>query len=155
MRLGKQQGGVMGLVIAVASLTTSEILLAQQPAPQQAQEEADAWWVKPLPVPADPELEQQILEVQDALSAIHQQTVRRKEVLKKTQDPATKATLYEELEALRKERQGLEAILHDLVEEAKASERTAIDEALAHAQWLERQQEYWDRKEELIRDRQE
>ena len=107
-----------------------------------------------IPIPADPELEAQIKEIQEALSAIHQQMVRRKEALNKTQDPAAKATLYGEFERLRKEREELEKLLHDLVDEAKLSEQTAIDEALAHARWLERQQEYWEKKEELIRDRQ-
>ena len=62
--------------------------------------------------------------------------------------------LYQELEALRKERGDLEALLHDLADEARMSERTAIDEALARARWLERQQEQWSQKEELLRDRQ-
>jgi cell division protein FtsB len=78
--------------------------------------------------------------------------VRRKELLKKTQDPATKATLYDEFEQLRKEREDLEALLHDLVDEARLSEQTAIDEALARARWLERQREYWEKQEELKRD---
>lgn len=112
-------------------------------------------WLEPIPIPADPELEQQILEIQDALSTLHQQTVRRKEALTRAQDAAGKAKLYEELEVLRKERQELEALLHDLVEEARLSEQTAIDEALAQARWLERQQERHAQREELIRDRQE
>lgn len=106
-------------------------------------------------MPADPELEEQIQEVQEALNTLYQQTVRRKEALKKTQDVAQKAKLYEELEALRKEDEELEALLHDLVEEAQISEQTAIDEALARARWLERQQDYLQQREELIRDRQE
>ena len=107
-----------------------------------------------IPVPADPELEAQIVEIQDALSTIDKQIVRHKEALGKTQDSATKTSLYEQLELLRKERNDLEALLHDLVDEAKISEQTAMDEALAHARWLERQQEYQEKKEELIRDRQ-
>ena len=107
-----------------------------------------------IPVPADPELEHQIHEVQDGLRVIYQQMVRRKEALKKTQDPAAKAALYDEFERLRKDREELEALLHDLVDEAKLSQKTAIDEALARARWFERQQEYWEKKEELIRDRQ-
>ena len=111
-------------------------------------------WMEAMPVPADPELEEQIVEIQKALKAIYQQMVRRKEVLKKTQDPAAKATLYDEFERLRKEREDLEKLLHDLVDEAKLSEQTEIDAALARARWLERQQEYRDQKEEIIRDRQ-
>ena len=111
-------------------------------------------WLAPLPVPADPELEQQIHEVQDALAAIDKEMVRRKEALNKTQDPATKATLHDEFDTLRKEREDLEALLHALADEAKLSEQTAIDEALARARWLERQQEYQQQREELIRDRQ-
>lgn len=105
-------------------------------------------------IPADPELERQIDEVQDALAAIYQQMVRRREALKKTQDPTAKATLYEEFERLRKDRDDLEALLHDLVDEAKLSQQTVIDDALARARWLERQQEHQQQKEEIIRDRQ-
>ncbi len=112
-------------------------------------------WLEPMPIPADPELEAQIQEVQEALSTIHTQMVRRKDALGKTQDPATKARLLEEFERLRQEREDLEALLHDLVDEAKISEQTAIDEALAKARWLERQREYQEQREELIRDRQE
>jgi len=122
--------------------------------PSQGELKIEKRWVEPIPVPADKELEDQIKEVQDALSAIYEQMVRRKEVLKKTQDAAGKATLYDELERLRKEREDLEALLHDLVDEAKLSEQTTIDAALAHARWLEREQEYQQQKEELIRDRQ-
>lgn len=129
------------------------LLLAEEPAP--AEPTVEEPWLEPILVPFDPELEEQILEVQQALSTLHKQMVRRKEVLKKTTDPATKTTLYQELETLRKEREDLEKLLHDLVEEARLSEKTAIDEALARARWLERQQEYWEKKEEIIRDRQE
>ena len=107
-----------------------------------------------IPVPADPELEHQIKEVQDGLRTIYQQMVRRKEALKTALDPAAKATLYEEFERLRKDREELEALLHDLVDEAKLSQQTAIDEALTRARGFERQQEYWEKKEELLRDRQ-
>ena len=110
--------------------------------------------IQSIPVPADPELEQQIKDVQNALGAIYQEMVRRKDALKKTEDPTAKTALYDEFERLRKDRDDLEALLHDLIDEAKASERTAIDEALARARWLERQQEYQQQKEELIRDRQ-
>lgn len=118
-------------------------------------EVAEPRWMEPLPLPADAELEEQIQEVQEALSAIYQQMVRRRDALKKTTDAAIKASLYDEFERLRKEREDLEALLHDLVDEAKLSEQTAIDAALARARWLERQQEYHAQKEELIRDRQE
>lgn len=131
---------------------------AEEPSVQPAAEDTDAGealWMKPLPVPFDVELEQQIVEVQDALKTIHQQMVRRKEAVKKVREPAMKTRLYEELEQLRKTRDELEHLLHELVEEAAISQKTEIDEALARARWLERKQEYEAQKEELIRDRQE
>ena len=147
---------MLGLVLGGGGL-----LLAEEPAsklssqkPESEKPESEKGWAQPIPVPADPELEAQIVEVQEALSTIDKQLVRHKEALGKTQDPATKTSLYEQRELLRKERNELEALLHDLVDEAKLSEQTAIDEALAHARWLERQQEYQEKKEELIRDRQ-
>lgn len=142
------------LIVLGVGLLSGGLLAAQGPA-KEPELEVEQPWLEPIPVPFDPELEAQIIEVQDGLGTVHKQMVRRKEALKQTKDPATKTKLYDELEALRKEREDLEAILHDLVEEAKASQRTAIDEALARARWLERQQEYWDKKEELLRDRQE
>ncbi len=122
--------------------------------PSSSQDALEEPWFAPIPTPADPELEQQIREVQDALTAIHKEMVRHKEALNKAEDAATKARLHDGLDALRSEREDLEALLHDLVDEAKLSERTVIDEALARAKWLERQQEYQQQKEEILRDRQ-
>ena len=145
-----------GLVLSFGAHLFAEDPSLQSPSEnvEAAQPETGTSWMKAIPVPADPELEAQIVEVQDALSTIDKQIVRRKEALKVAQDPAVKATFSNELELLRKERDNLEALLHDLVDEAKLSQQTAIDEALAHARWLERQQEYWEKKEESIRDRQ-
>ncbi len=136
-------------------------LAAEEPSAPQAASPASASpedleepRMEPLPVPFDPELEALIKEVQEALNGVHQQMVRRKELVKQTKDPAAKATLYDELERLRKERSELQALLNQLVEEAAVSQRTAIDEALARTRWLEQREERWEKKEELIRDRQ-
>lgn len=145
------------VLIGGAAFLGGQMLYAEQPpsSPSSHDATAEQPWLEPMPVPADPELEEQIQELQQALTTFHQQTVRRKEALKQTTDSTQKAKLYEELEALRKERQELEALLHDLIEEAKISEQTAIDEALAHARWFERRREQLEQREELIRDRQE
>ena len=139
-----------GLLVSAAAASLAGPLGAEPPT-----EVEEPRWMEAIPIPADPELEEQIVEIQDALKAIYTEMVRRKELLKKTQDATTKATLYDEFERLRKEREDLEKLLHDLVDEAKLSEQTAIDEALARARWLERQQERHTQREELIRDRQE
>ena len=138
-----------GLLVSAAAASLAGPLGAEPPEVEEPR------WMEPLPVPADVELEEQIQEVQEALGAIYQQMVRRRDALKKTTDAAIKAGLYDEFERLRKEREDLEKLLHDLVDEAKLSEQTAIDAALARARWFERQQEYQAQKEELIRDRQE
>ena len=151
MRITRWWSGVLALGLALS--LGGVRLAAEEPSPEAASPE-ETWWIEPLPTPFDPELEQLIEEVQDALTTIHQQMVRRREILEQTQDPAAKATLYEELEGLRKERDELRSILNQLVEEARVSERTAIDEALAHARWLERRREQLEQREELIRDRQ-
>lgn len=147
--------GILGISFVSGGLFAQEE--PKEPAAEVVGETSaeDQPWLKLIPVPADPELEEQIQEIQGALESIHKQMVRRKELLNTTLDSTAKATLYSELDMLRKERDDLEGLLHDLVEEAKLSERTAIDEALARARWLERQQESWEKKEELIRDRQE
>src|SRR3989338_2154426 len=96
--------------------------LATEPAPQTPSDDVvrEEPWLEPIPLPFDQELEQQIEEIQNALGAIHRQMVRRKEALDKTQDDAKKAAFYADLETLRKEREDLEALLHDLVDEARA-----------------------------------
>ena len=144
------------LTISTSFWLSRSVYAQENPSSDSApQAEESQPWLEPIPLPTDPELEAQIHEVQDALSAIHTQMVRRKELLQTTQDATKKSTLYDELETLRKEREDLEALLHDLVDEARLSERTAIDEALAKVRWLERRQEALEKKEELIRDRQE
>ena len=142
-----------GTFILSLGMSFGGVLAAQETPAVRAPEKTP--WLEPVPTPADPELEEQIVEVQNALSTIHRQTVRRKELLDKTQDAEGKLKLHNELDLLRKERNILESLLHDLVDEAKASERTAIDEALERARWLELQEHYDELKEEAIRDRQE
>lgn len=137
--------------VAVCALGWLQPAFGEEPPAEDTPE----GWVKAIPVPADPELEQQIVEVQDALKTINEQIVRRKRAVDEAKDASGKATLYEELERLRRERSVLQRLLDELVEEAKLSEQTAIDEALARARWLEQQRERHEKKEELIRDRQE
>ena len=168
MMRGHRRGRLARIIAVGVVVTSASALQAKEPPPAtppgtsqtssptaRSTEDAEhPSWLKPIPIPADPELEAQLVEIQDALKAIHEQIVRRKQVLNETADPIVKATLYDEVELLRQEGDKLEALLHDLVNEARVSERTAIDEALTHARELERQREYWERKEENIRDRQ-
>ena len=136
----------------IGSLCAENASTTPTPSPEETEDTTP--WLEPIPTPTDPALELQIKEVQEALTTIHTQMLRRKERLRATPDASMKAALYDELEALRKEREDLEALLHNLVDEARLSERTAIDQAIARAKWLEQQQEQWIRKEESIRDRQ-
>lgn len=154
------RGPVVGLFVLAGlaflrgpTAYSEEASSSQKPVPS-ADLEVPELRIRVIPTPADPELEQVMQEVQDGLSTIHQQMVRHKEALKATSDPAEKARLYEEFESLRKERESFEAILHHLVDEARLSERTAIDEALARTRELERELERWERKADAIRDRQ-
>jgi len=146
---------LLALLVGVWGLSGGLVRLAAEEPAAASPEDLEEPWMEPLPIPFDPELEELIKEVQEALNAVHQQMVRRKELVKQTEDAAAKATLYDELERLRKERAELQALLNQLVEEAQISQRTAIDEALARARWLEQREERWEKKEELIRDRQE
>lgn len=144
-----------GLVSLVLAASVTSLATADQPANAKTHpSEESQSWMRPLPVPTDPELEEQISEVQEALTTIHKQIVRRKDTLETISDPAQKTVLYDEVERLRKVKRELEVILNQLVEEARASERTAIDEALAQARWFEHYQEKSEQREELIRDRQ-
>ena len=148
MRLEKR-GLKVGLLVLGCGLLLGQGLAAQE------QLEPEASWLQPIPVPADPELEAQLYELQGALKAVHEQIVRRKRLVADAQDEAAKARLLGEIDSLRTERDEIEALLHQLVNEARASERTAIDEALANVRMLEWRREQLDRREEIIRDRQE
>ncbi|GEM_PF-5472822 len=101
----------------------------------------------------DPELQEQISQVNQALEEIHQQLVARKKALQMVLSDAQKARLYDELDGLRRERDMLERLLHDLVDEAQATEWTAIDEALKRARAAERPQERAVQREENLRER--
>ena len=168
MMRGHRRGRLVWIIAVGVVVTSAGALQAKEPPPAappgtsqtssptaRSTEDAEhPSWLKPIPVPADPELEAQLVELQDALKALNEQIVRRKEVLRETNAPDAKTALYHEIDTLRTERDKLEALLHALVNEARASERTAIDEALERARGLEREREYWQRKEEAIRDRQ-
>ena len=146
------RAGSLGLVLGLSCAVGGVVAEPSGSKPQEMEVKEPRF--QSTPVPADPELERQIEEVQDALKTVYKQMVRRKETLKQTDDLATKDLLHQELEALQRDRKELESLLRDLVEEAKVSQRTAIDEAIARARWWEHQQERWDKQEELIRDRQ-
>lgn len=102
----------------------------------------------------DQELQEQILKINDALEDLHRQMAQRKKVLQATTSDAEKTTLYVALDGLRKERDMLERLLHDLVEEAQATEWTVVDEALKRARAAERPQERAVQREENLRERQ-
>ena len=105
-------------------------------------------------VTEDAELKEQIVKIEEALAALHPEMARRRNGIKQETDPARKAALYAELDSLREDHDALERILHDLVEEAIATEWTKIDEALKKARLIEQYQEKASRHEEVIRDRQ-
>ena len=102
----------------------------------------------------DPELKEQILKINDVLEELHQQMADRKGAIQAVSSDAKKAALYVELDRLRKEHDMLERLLHELVEEAKATEWTTIDEALKRARAVERHQERAYQREENLRERQ-
>lgn len=102
----------------------------------------------------DPVLKEQIVQVTGALQKIHQEMTRRRKGIEAEADPKKKAVLYADLDALRKEHDLIERLLHELVEEARATEWTKIDEALRRALAFERYQERAYRHEEVLRDRQ-
>lgn len=102
----------------------------------------------------DEVLKEQIHQVNDGLAELHEQLAARRKALQQETDPGKKSALYSELDGLRKEHDMLERLLHDLVEEARATEWTHIDEALRRIKPYERRQERGYEKEESLRDRQ-
>ena len=128
--------------------------LCPWPAVAQSEEESHHH-EEALQVPTgDPVLQEQIVQVTNALEGIHQQMAQRRQAIQKETDEARKAALYAELDGLRKEHDMLERLLHELVDEAKATEWTKIDEALRKTRPQEQRQEERYRQEESIRDRQ-
>lgn len=102
----------------------------------------------------DAVLKEQIRRVNDGLAELHMQLAARRKALQQETDPAKKSALYSELDGLRKEHDMLERLLHELVEEARATEWTQIDEALRKIKSYERRQEHSYEKEEALRERQ-
>ncbi len=102
----------------------------------------------------DTDLRTQIVKIDQALEDLHTQMAHRRKAIQLEIDPAKKTALYSELDEMRKNRDTLEQILHELVEEAKATEWTKIDEALKRSRKFEQYQEKAYRREEAIRERQ-
>lgn len=105
-------------------------------------------------VTEDETLKEQIVKVTEGLEQIHQEMAIRRRAIQTETDEMKKAALYGELDGLRKEHDLMERLLHELVDEATATEWTAIDEALSRVKAIERYQEREYRREEVIRDRQ-
>lgn len=107
-----------------------------------------------LQVPTeDPVLKEQIEKVTKGLQDLHREMAMARQMIQQETSEKRKTALYAELDGLRKERDMLERLLHDLVEEATATEWTAIDEALRRAKSFERYQEKSYQKEENLRER--
>lgn len=102
----------------------------------------------------DPVLKEQITKVAQALEQIHRQMAQRRQAIQRTNDEAQKSALYAELDGLRRERDLLERLVHELADEARATEWTAIDEALQRAKRFERAQDRSYKREEDLRERQ-
>jgi predicted nucleic acid-binding Zn-ribbon protein len=103
----------------------------------------------------DEDLKEQIFKVNDALEELHQQIAQQRKQIQAVGTDAERAGLYARLDALRKEHDMLERLLHELVDEARATEWTKVDEALKRVRGLERYQEKQQRREDVLRDRRE
>jgi len=141
-----QQGlaGVVGWVAHSAAQIPTE----------EAEEEPHAHEEALSVTTEDEVLKEQIVKVHEGLEMLHQEMAERKEAIRSAADDVHRAALYAELDGLRKEHNLLEQLLHDLVDEATATEWTTIDEALKRARAVERAQEGAYQREEVIRDRQ-
>lgn len=102
----------------------------------------------------DAVLKEQIRKVNESLTTLHQEMSALRRAIQREADPSRKAALYAELDGLRKQHDMLERLLHDLVDEARATEWTAIDEALRRIKPYEKRQEKAYEKEEALRERQ-
>lgn len=103
----------------------------------------------------DEDLKAQIFKVNDALENLHRQIAQQRKQIQAAATDAERARLYARLDALRKEHDMLERLLHELVDEATATEWTKVDQALKRVRELERYQEKQQRREDVLRDRRE
>jgi len=128
---------------------------AEEANPPAAEEEARPHLDPSALRTEDEVLREQIVKVNDALEELHQEIAQQRKKIQAAGTDAERAGLYARLDALHKEHDMLERLLHELVEEAKVTEWTELDEAISRAEDLRRQREYQELKRELLRDRQE
>ena len=102
----------------------------------------------------DPVLEDQIKKVSQTLEGVNHQMAQLRKASQEATEDAAKASLDAEIEGLRAERDKLETLLHDLVDEAKPADSTEIDKALQQVQNIETRQERTNERQEALRDRQ-
>ena len=140
------------LILAIPVFLCS-VSLATAETPVTPSEEAQPHLDPATLATEDEVLREQIFKVNDALEDLHQQIAQQRRKIQAAGTDAERAGLYARLDALRKEHDMLERLLHDLVEEAKATEWTEVDEALRRVRGLERYQEKQQRREDVLRDR--
>lgn len=138
------------VLVSVGVLAGGAVALAAGDAAEDAHSHEAALSV----VTGDPVLKEQIVKVEQALEGLHQQMAQSREMIRQAAGEAQQAAAYAQLDGLRRQHDMLEGLLHDLVEEATATEWTKIDAALQAARSYERVQEHAYRKEEALRDRQ-
>ena len=105
-------------------------------------------------VTEDEALKEQIIQLDQAAQNLHHQIAQLRATIQGIADQVQKAKLYAELDGMQKELRSLEQLLHELLDEAKATEWTKIDEALKRANRFDRMQERVYERQEVIRDRQ-
>lgn len=140
-------------IVLVGLVTLAQVPAQGQPAEDPSEEahfHSEALGV----ATEDAVLKEQIQKVNESLTTLHQEMSARRRAIQREADPGRKAALYAELDGLRKEHDMLERLLHDLVDEARATEWTKIDEALRRIKPHERRQEKSYEKEEALRERQ-
>lgn len=146
-----RKAALLILVLLCSSLSA----LAAEQAPSSVPEDAHPHVDLTAISTEDKELTEQIFKVHDALEDLHQQIAQHRRKIQAAGTDAERASLYAQLDLLRKEHDMLERLLHELVEEAKATEWTKVDEALRQVRGLERYQEKQQRREDVLRDRRE
>ena len=146
-----------GMSVLICALAAHSLLFALLP-PISAAEEENATSLTHEEAmnlaTEDAVLKEQITQIDQAAQNLHHQIAQLRATIQGTASEAQKAQLYAELDGMQKELRSLERLLHDLLDEAKATEWTTIDEALKQAKRFERMQERVYERQEVIRDRQ-
>ncbi len=99
------------------------------------------------------EVQDQIVKISDEVSKLHLEMAKLRSQTKAEKDPGKKGELNVQFEDTRKQRNSLQKLLDELVEEGHTTENTNVDKVLNQAKKFERTQDRESMQREAVSDR--